>query len=158
MHTFARTRRTPSPSTASRSHWLPAADVRVVAGSGGHFTLTSSTGAEGLRLLILPIDADTFLTIEYLTASGLDDFLPASGIAVHRIDLAPAACGRPADGPTCRGIDRVQTTMGSAPPHLELLSRPGESWEVDQWSIALEATGAVAEGGGAEVAVRATDR
>ncbi len=131
--------------------WLAPGDVVVVAAGGGRFDLSGSAGQGGLRLLVLPAarDAsgealqDSFLTVEYLAADGFDDFLPTAGIAVHRIEQAPAACGRPVDDDRpCTGIDRAQITLGSEAPHLELLHAVGDSWVLDGWTITVTSTGA----------------
>jgi hypothetical protein len=114
--------------------WLAAADVVVSGGEGGTFTLAPSTGgtrATGARLLVLPVTDDSFLTVEYLTADGFDDFLPASGLAVHKIDQS--------------GSQRQQTTLGSPPPHLQLLSKVGTTWSVNGWTIALRSSGSTVQ-------------
>lgn len=121
--------------------WLPADDIAVVAPDGGRFDLADSAGPSGLRLIVLPIDDQSFLSVEYLVARGFDDFFPMSGIAVHRIDQTPAACARAAgDGRPCTGIDRAQITLGSEAPHLDLLGEVGESWALDGWTITLTST------------------
>lgn len=121
--------------------WLALDDV-VVADAGGRFDLAPSTGATGRRLLILAIDDESFLTVEYLVADGLNDFLPESGLAVHRIEQAPAACARPAgDTKPCTGVDRVQRTVGSVSPHLDLLDKVGDSTAQDGWVITITGIG-----------------
>lgn len=134
--------------------WLPASDIRVASPGGDVFDLAASTGPAGLRLLVLPVDRFAFLTVEYLRADGFDDFLPAGGIAVHRIDQSGAACGRSSAGEgLCTGIDRVQTTLGSPSPHLELLNRSGASWVLDGWTVTVHGIGTTAQ-----VEVRPTQR
>ena len=142
--------------------WLDSSDIDVAGASGGTFTLDSSTGAHGRRLLVLPIDDDVFLTVEYLRADGFDDFLPSSGIAVHRIDQSPSACGRSqtSDEP-CIRADRSQATLGSPVPHTALLHEIGDAWVLDGWRI--EVTGSTGGSDGAHpeqmrVEVRPTDR
>ncbi|HEY4332157.1 MAG TPA: hypothetical protein VGM78_06295, partial [Ilumatobacteraceae bacterium] len=123
--------------------WLPRSAVAAASQGGGAFDLEPSTGSAGLRLLVLPVDTDAFLTVEYLPRSGFDDFLPAGGIAVHLIDQSPAACGHPTGSP-CTGIDRAQTTLGSAIPHLDLLHVAQQSWSLDGWKITLDSIAAAA--------------
>jgi len=53
----------------------------------------------------------------------------------------------------CTGIDRVQTTLGSPSPHLELLNRSGASWVLDGWTVTVHGIGATAQ-----VEVRPTQR
>lgn len=128
--------------------WLPVDDIAIVSNHGGEFSLSPSTGPNGLRLLVLPIDDETFLTVEYLAATGLDDFLPESGVAVHRIEQAPAACNRATTDTTdttgalpCVGVDRAQITLGSPDPHLDLLDQVSDSWVLDGWTITVRSTG-----------------
>jgi hypothetical protein len=136
--------------------WLPRSAVTVVGDGGGRFTLSSSSGIDGLRLLVLPLDDESFLTVEYLTADGLDDFLPSSGLAVHRIDGSPGACGHVAIDDSCTGAHRQQLTLGSMPPHLDLLHDPGESWDVEGWSITARGP-ASGDAGSMQVEVHPTD-
>jgi hypothetical protein len=119
--------------------WLPASAIAVMGPDGGTVDLAPSTGTTGLRLLVLPLDPLRFITVEQLPASGLDDFLPAGGIAVHLVDANASACGRnrPTDGP-CTGVDRRQITLGSSAPHLDLLSISGQTWHVERWDITLQ--------------------
>ncbi|MCU1394708.1 MAG: hypothetical protein JWM34_3136 [Ilumatobacteraceae bacterium] len=149
--------------------WLPPSAVVVAAANGGTQRLSPSAGASGTRLLVLPVDDHSFLTVEYLTDDGLDDFLPMSGIAVHRIDESPSGCTAayiPITASTaatatsidlpCTGIDREQTAEGSAAPHTDLLRDPGASWTVDGWVITARDVPA-ANGGTAQVEVHPTD-
>jgi hypothetical protein len=118
--------------------WLPASDIRVAPSTGGLFDLAASTGSAGVRLLVLPVDRYSFLSVEYLPAEGFDDFLPAGGIAVHLIDQSAGACGRSSTGGSlCTGINRAQTTLGSPSPHLDLLDRSGASWVVGGWTVTV---------------------
>ena len=142
--------------------WLPAEAVTVAGPAGGTFDLAPSAGTSGLRLLVLPVDDLRFLTVEYLAASGLDDFLPAGGTAVHLIDPTPATCARaeasttPSDA-ACTGVDRRQITLGSGPPHTDLLTAPGQTWHLDGWDIAVRRS-ATANDGEMQLAVTPTDR
>ena len=150
--------------------WLPAQDVAIAAPAGGTFILAPSAGTSGLRLLVLPVDELRFLTVEYLVASGLDDFLASGGVAVHRIDQSPTACARaasstapstqPSTAPSnsaCTGVDRRQITLGSEAPHTELLAAPGQTWHVDGWDITVR-RGAAADDAEMQLAVTPTDR
>lgn len=139
--------------------WLSVHDVAVAAPGGGTYSLLPSTrapgsGANRLRLLVLPIADGAFLTVEYLTADGFNDFLPAAGLAVHRIDQSSAACQTTSTAAMpCTGTDRVQETLGSPAPHLRLLSTRGASWATNGWTITVGAVGAAAQ-----VEVRPTNR
>ena len=133
--------------------WLPRDSVAVGAPRGGAFTLSPSAGSSGLRLLVLPEVDGTFLTVEYLRADGFDDFLPMSGIAVHRIDQSLAACARPAGGAPCTGYERAQITLGSSAPHTELLHDRGAAWTVGHWKVTV----LVAAAGMMQVEVQPTD-
>ena len=119
--------------------WLSARDLVVASRDGGTFTLSPSTGARGLRLLVLPLASDSFLTVEYLTADGFNDFLPSPGLAVHKVDQPALACG------DCAGSQRVQTTLGGAAPHLQLLSTQGSSWVLNGWKVTVGKLGATVQ-------------
>ncbi len=121
--------------------WMTADDVVVSAPSGGGFTLWPSTGDSGVRLLAVALTDTSFLTIEYLTADGFNDFLPAPGLAVHLIEGSD------------RVSERLQTTLGSAAPHLQLLSKPGSSLDLHGWTITVGAPGSTVQ-----VEVRPTHR
>ena len=121
--------------------WMTADDVVVSAPAGGAFTLWPSTGDSGLRLLAIGLTDTSFLTIEYLTADGFNDFLPASGVAVHLIEGSG------------RVSERTQTTLGSAAPHLQLLSKSGSSLDLYGWTITVGAPGSTVQ-----VEVRPTHR
>lgn len=114
--------------------WLTEADVFVAPHEGGSVTLQPSTGSDGLRLLVLPLDATSFLTVEVLTADGFDAHLPADGVAVHLVTI---------DGST---VLPMEPLVGD-PPFTDLL-QPGESlvthgWSItvgDVWRVSAEAT------------------
>jgi len=116
--------------------WLTAADVLVAPPGGGSATLQPSTGSEGLRLLVLPVDAVSFLAVEVLTADGFNAHLPADGVAVHRVTL---------DGSTVLPIE----PLAGSPPFTDLL-QPGEllvshGWSItvgDGWRVSAEPTSA----------------
>ena len=138
--------------------WLPRSSVAVAASAGGTFHLAPSSGAQGVRLLVLPVDDLRFITVEQLAATGLDDFLPAGGLAVHLIDESATAChASPSNNEPCTGVDRRQLTLGSAAPHLDLLSVSHETWHVEGWDITLQRA---ADNGRpeAQVAVTPTER
>lgn len=142
--------------------WLPEDAVTVATNTGGRFDLSPSTGTAGPRLLVLPLDDLRFLTVEYLSADGFDDFLPSGGVAVHHIDQTPSLCSQDSN-PTdpCTGIDREQITLGSADPHLDLLDTPGETWHLEGWDVTLrQIRGGDSRNTGthAEVEVRPTER
>jgi hypothetical protein len=137
--------------------WLPVGAIAVAAPGGATFALSPSTGVTGLRMVVLPLPDDSFLTVEYLTADGFNEFLPAAGVAVHRIDQSASACTQGDDTGTvpaesCTGVRRVQTTLGSAAPHLQLLATDGASWRVNGWTITAGAPGSTMQ-----VEVRPTD-
>ena len=125
--------------------WLSVNDVYVAGVRGGDFTLSPSTGARGKRLLVLAADRDSFVTVEYLTADGFNDFLPSAGLAVHLVDQPPAVCDTSAADGLCTADNRTQTTLGGSAPHLELLSSPGSTWVIQGWSITVSQVGATAQ-------------
>lgn len=85
--------------------------------------LAPSTGPVGRRLLVIDLDPDRILTIEYLTADGYDSHLPDAGVAVHLVDDI--------DG---LRVGRRQQVLGDGPPFDDLLT-DGESTEVEGWRI-----------------------
>lgn len=109
--------------------WMPMDAVVVADGDAAAELLAPSTGDDGTRLLVLPIDEHTFLTIELLTADGYDDHLPHDGLAVHRV--------RERDGL----ITSIEPLVGEA-PFLQLM-QPGDSLTADGWTIDVAADGRV---------------
>ncbi len=103
--------------------WLTAVDVLVAPPEGGSATLQPSTGSEGLRLLVLPVDATSFLAVELLTADGFDAHLPADGVAVHLVTL---------DGSTVLPMEPLVGNL----PFTDLLQQ-GESLATHGWSISV---------------------
>jgi hypothetical protein len=69
--------------------WLTVGAVAAADPAGAPITvhLSPSTGTEGTRLLVLPVDGSNFLTVELLPAEGYNGHLPATGIAVHLVTL-----------------------------------------------------------------------
>ncbi|MCU1502550.1 MAG: hypothetical protein JWM12_1904 [Ilumatobacteraceae bacterium] len=108
--------------------WLVPADVAVVEGAGRTVALWPSTGPTGTRVAVVALDAQTFLTVEVLAASGFDGHLAASGVAVHRVRLAV----RP-------GEARTQQPLVGAPPFTELLTL-GRSIVADGWQVVVSST------------------
>lgn len=109
--------------------WLRAGDT-VVAENPRQVTLSPSAGDAGTRLVVVPLDERSFLTVEMLTADGFDDHLPVSGLAVHRVTI---------------GGDDLPATIDpltGGPQHTSLLE-PGESLTTDGWLIAADDGGVV---------------
>ena len=77
------------PDTLALQHliagWLPLSAVSGPALDAGPLRLQSSTADAGTRLLVLPVDDTTFLTVELLDDAGYDDHLDHDGVAVHRV-------------------------------------------------------------------------
>ena len=122
--------------------------------------LSSSTGAAALRLLVLPIDDSQFLTVELLSATGFDDALPQSGVALHLVDQAATVCGHPSPTELCTGVDRRQTLIVPGGEQPELIAHAGETNSYGAagrgWTIVLrsDVTDAART---AQVEVHATD-
>ena len=102
--------------------WLPARDV-VVATDEVSVELSASQGDRGKRLLLLDNGAGSLYTVELLAAEGLDDHLPASGIAVHEVQIVDGAL-------------RPTTPMVGSPPYLALL-QPGVELKIGQWTLTI---------------------
>jgi hypothetical protein len=112
--------------------WIPARDVVQGPGDGATSTyrLRPSAGPSGLRLLELPLTEDRFLTVELLTARGLDRHLPESGIALTLVDASSAACGSP-----CDPLRRRHVAQRGAPPYTDLLQAGEDPWSGHGWRV-----------------------
>jgi hypothetical protein len=116
--------------------WMSPSAVAVIPASGATVTLSpsnsdlansdlaNSSSASSTRLAVIELDDHTFLTVELLTADGLDDHLPATGVAVHLIED--------------NGTIRTQTPLVGEAPYDDLLT-PGEGFVGRGWRIAVAA-------------------
>ncbi len=120
--------------------WLPLDAVTVIPTAGGRYRLTPSNGADGQRLLVLPLDELRFLTVELIDNEGINDHLPAPGIAIHLIDQRPEACRFLGSAEQCHNELRRQTPLASASPNTDLIS-VGEDWTGDGWTVRVVADG-----------------
>ena len=102
--------------------WMPTSAVAAIPRSGSTVTLAPSNGSSGTRLAVIELDDHRFITVELLTATGFDDHLPASGVAVHLIEGNDAT--------------RIQTPLVGVPPYDDLLA-PGETLTSNGWSITV---------------------
>jgi hypothetical protein len=141
--------------------WMPSSAVAVAEPAGGSFELSPSTAADGVRLLVLPIDGSQFLTVEFLTATGFDDALAhPGGVAMHLIDQGATVCGHPSAAGVCSGVDRRQTLIATEAEHLDLIAAAGASnsygTATTGWTIVLRDDITVASRT-AEVEVHPTD-
>lgn len=128
--------------------WLRDEEVRVADGAETITLVPSNTepldltaAVLGTRLLVLPIDSRTFLTVEVLNASGYDDHLPSDGVAVHRVHVSPE------DPTLVESIDPL--TLDGAPPFDRLLESQGTltadgwrivvvEWSTDGWVVSVD--------------------
>ena len=102
--------------------WLPARDV-VVATDEAAVKLSSSNGDRGARLLVLDNGDGGFYTVELLAANGLNDHLPADGIAIHSVHIIDGA------------LEPMTPEIGS-PPYLALL-QPTTRYLLDGWELSV---------------------
>ena len=102
--------------------WLPADQVVVTTGDVNG-KLAASTGASGWRLVLLDAGAGLLYSVELLTDDGLDAHLPASGIAVHEVQIV--------DGALAPIVPQV-----GIPPYTDLL-QPGAKLQVGSWTITV---------------------
>ncbi len=110
------------------SGWLH--DAASVTRTATTVQLDPSTGDTGLRMLVVPLDDRSFLTVELLTADGYDDHLPVAGLAVHRVTI---------------GGDDLPATidpLNTGTKHTALLE-PGGSLTTDGWVITAGDSGSV---------------
>lgn len=125
------------------ARWIPIADVAFGADRSTAPTTTvlaPSTGPSGTRLMVLPIDTERFLTVEYLPRTGFDDFLPRGGVTVTLIDQTAAVCGH-AEGVPCVGFLRRQVTEVGAPPFYDLLTSSSPAWSGFGWKVQVQGLG-----------------
>jgi hypothetical protein len=108
---------------------MPISDVTVADPDGATVALAPSTGSAGERLMVLPVDSSTFLTVELRPAEGYDDHLPEGGLAIHRVRV---------DGSAVAAIDPLN---GEA-PFTDLL-QPGENLTADGWVVQFALDGRV---------------
>jgi hypothetical protein len=108
--------------------WIPTTDV-VVAKGPATATLSPSNGTTGTRLLVLPVDDQTFLTVEMITNEGYDDHLPASGITVHRVTVDHGE------------VKEMLPIIGNA-PFTDVL-QPGAGVVSDGWKVQVGPDGRV---------------
>ena len=104
--------------------WLPASAVAVIPPTGATVTLSPSSATSGTRLAVVELDYRRFLTVELLDATGFDDHLPATGIAVHLINGSDAT--------------RSQAPLVGPAPYDDLLT-PGETFTGNGWRVSVAA-------------------
>ena len=104
--------------------WFDLAALEVAPESGTTVTLAPSAGTEGVRVLVLPVDDLSFLTVELLPATGLDAHLPhGGGVAVHLVAL---------------GADGIAITPLAGAPADSLLAE-GATWRGYGWRVSVAA-------------------
>jgi hypothetical protein len=102
--------------------WMSTSSVVVVPASGATVALAPSNGPDKPRVAVVALDDHSFLTIELLAAEGFDDHLPATGVAVHLIEV---------DGAT-----RTQSPVVGLAPYADLLT-VGETFTGLGWRVAV---------------------
>ena len=102
--------------------WLPADQV-VVATGAVTGKLAPSNGVDGWRLVLLDAGDGLLYTVELLTADGLNDHLPADGIAIHSVQIVDGA------------LAPIVPMVGE-PPYMELL-QPGADLKVGGWNLTV---------------------
>ena len=102
--------------------WLPADQVIVTAGEVAG-KLAPSNGVGGWRLVLLDAGDGMLYSVELLTADGLNDHLPADGIAVHTVQIVDGA------------LAPIVPMVGE-PPYTELL-QPGSDLMVGEWNLTI---------------------
>lgn len=127
----------------------PSGDELEVVASNRAFDASVPSGRPAATVGVVALDGLRLLTVELLAATGYDDHLPASGVAVHLIDQSPRACGH-ADGVPCTGLDRRQIPVGTTAPHTALLTA-GQRLTAEGWTVRV--TSLAADGTTATVAV-----
>ncbi|MBI5089741.1 MAG: hypothetical protein HZB15_13040 [Actinobacteria bacterium] len=112
--------------------WLPT-DAVLVAGTGdGRFEIGPSTGANGPRVIVAPVDDHRALTIELLPDVGFDAHLDRSGVVVHLVEDAPEACGAAV---RCTALERRQQIVATSGGRT--LLGAGDTVTQSGWSITV---------------------
>jgi hypothetical protein len=104
--------------------WLPVSAVRVVGDRGASVALSPSTGTSGTMLAVIGLDDGRFITVELLSATGFDDHLPHSGIAVHLVVGSDE--------------NRTQQPLAGVAPYADLVDI-GETLTTNGWRISVGA-------------------
>ncbi|MFM8530502.1 MAG: hypothetical protein ACKOD2_12675 [Ilumatobacteraceae bacterium] len=115
--------------------WIPLDDVAIAGRSGSVRLSPSNTGA-GTRLLVLPIDSLSFLSVEVLGNSGNYSYLPSAGVIVHEIDQRPTACRGGTGTDPCLNEYRSQVPLSGTRPFTDLLG-DGSTWSGRGWNIEI---------------------
>jgi hypothetical protein len=102
--------------------WLPQSAVSVVGGQGASVALSPSGGTSGTRLAVIAVDDHRFITVELLAATGFDDHLPHSGIAVHLVGGSDE--------------NRTQQPLAGVAPFADLVDL-GETLTTNGWRISV---------------------
>jgi hypothetical protein len=125
--------RTDAPDTIAVDRialgWMPEAAIAV---GPGRFELSASTGTTGTRVIVLPVDDRSFLTVEYLPKAGFDEHLAHGGLAMHRVSLADSC---PAGAGACPGLDRKQELLNAD----GLVDRTSATSWSENWTVTLRA-------------------
>lgn len=121
------------------SGWIAPDRVLVAepAASTASVQLSAASSADGATVLILPVDADRFLTVEWLVAEGLNAHLPHDGAVVTLVDLSGSACAG-SDSCTSAAPARTHRTLSGTPPFTDLLTGDGPSWSGHGWTVEVD--------------------
>lgn len=109
--------------------WMSMKDVAVASDAGIGLALVPSTDSAGPRLIVLPVNDTTFLTVEWRDDAGYDDHLPAAGVAVHRVVQRAGV------------VQSIDPVYGAA-PFIDLV-QSGDTLTVDGWAVTVAADGRV---------------
>jgi hypothetical protein len=104
--------------------WLPQSAVSVVGDRGAEVALSPSAGTSGTRLAVIALDDHRLITVELLTATGFDDHLRHSGVAVHLVVGSDE--------------NRTQQPLVAAAPFDDLIDL-GEMLTTNGWRISVGA-------------------
>ena len=80
----------------------------------------SSSNAEDPKMIVVPVDENSFFTLEFVSADGDDSFHTDDFVIAHRIEIRGGS-----------GFDRRQFVVS---PEL----RPGDAWTTDDFEIRIE--------------------
>lgn len=112
--------------------------VAQAAASTASVRLAAASEPHDAAVLVLPVDEDRFLTVEWLAATGLNSFLPHDGVAVTLVDLSEPSC---ATSDWCGSSEQSRThiSVSGSPPFTDLLTAEDELWVGYGWTVRVDA-------------------
>lgn len=114
--------------------WITDDEVRAHR-SGTSTVQLAETRVDGSKIIVAPsrVTDQYFLTLEARPGGGVDEGLERAGVAIHVVELWPAACG----GPRLCGTDRRQGQAIGRPYTFDHVVSPGGVLRVDGLKVTV---------------------